>query len=75
MIKLNPSVPTNHKVSGNLYSDADHSILGEDMVDVLIPNGVLISCGWYPEGVGPRVPRWPREYLGIAIGSRWSGLL
>ncbi len=28
----------------------DRSLLGEDMVEVKLPNGILIVAGWYPEG-------------------------
>ena len=51
MIRITPALPFNYQVTGQLYWDADLSVLGEDMVDVLIPTtGVLISAGWYPEG-------------------------
>jgi hypothetical protein len=50
MKKYYPNVPDGSKVVGFIYWDADLTILGEDMVDVMLPSGVLISCGWYPEG-------------------------
>jgi hypothetical protein len=48
-IKYNPSVP-GCKVSGQLYASDNKKLLGEDMLDVVLPNGFLITAGWYPEG-------------------------
>lgn len=50
MIKLIPNAPSDCEVIGYIYSDHDSSILGEDMVEVVLPNGILVSAGWYPEG-------------------------
>lgn len=49
MIRLTPSVPEGCEVTGRIYWDRNAAMLGEDMLDVLLPNGVLVSCGWYPE--------------------------
>jgi hypothetical protein len=49
MIRIEPVVPPGCKLSGYLYDDPDKRILGEDMVEVLLPNGILVSAGWYPE--------------------------
>lgn len=38
------------EVYGALYESDDFFDLGEDMVDVVLPNGVLVSAGWVPEG-------------------------
>lgn len=37
------------QVHGSLIASNDPRDLGEDMVDVLLPNGLLISAGWFPE--------------------------
>lgn len=50
MIRLTPTTPENCDVRGRIYWDPNLTILGEDMVDVMLPSGILISCGWYPEG-------------------------
>jgi len=50
MLKLVPTTLEGCEVSGFIYWDDDLTILGEDMLDVLLPTGVLVSCGWYPEG-------------------------
>ena len=50
MIRLVPSAPPGCDVHGRIYWDANPAVLGEDMLDVMLPSGVLISCGWYPEG-------------------------
>jgi len=45
-----PTVPPECDVHGFLYEcDSKHE-MGEDMLDVSLPNGVLIIAGWYPEG-------------------------
>jgi len=49
MIKLTPNAP-GCKIVGYLYHSDDLSLLGEDMAEVALPNGVLVSAGWYPEG-------------------------
>lgn len=43
-------LPGGCKVVGALYGAGDPRDLGEDMLDVTLPNGCLISAGWYPEG-------------------------
>lgn len=50
MIRLHPTVPNDCQVFGFLYWHQNPRARGEDMVDVQLPNGLLISCGWYPEG-------------------------
>lgn len=50
MRNLIPNLPQGCQVFGHIYWDKDSRILGEDMLDVQLSNGVLISCGWYPEG-------------------------
>lgn len=37
-------------VHGSLAIGTNNQLLSEDMVDVELPNGILISTGWYPEG-------------------------
>jgi hypothetical protein len=49
MIRLTPTVPEDCDVIGQLYWDEDRTVLGEDMIDIVLPNGKLISCGWYPD--------------------------
>ena len=50
MIKLHPDVPADCQVFGFIYWHEIPRARGEDMVDVQLPNGLLVSCGWYPEG-------------------------
>lgn len=50
MRNLIPNVPPGCQVIGHIYWDSDHRVLGEDMLDLQLANGILISCGWYPEG-------------------------
>jgi hypothetical protein len=38
------------EITGFLYEADCPQCLGEDMIDVVLPNGVLITAGWYPEG-------------------------
>jgi hypothetical protein len=50
MYECKPYVPEcGAEVVGHLYEDEDRSVQSEDMIDVLLPNGILISGGWYPE--------------------------
>jgi hypothetical protein len=50
MRKVRPQVPDGCEVVGFLYGSDDMQELGEDMLDVSLPNGLLISAGWFPEG-------------------------
>lgn len=43
-------LPEGCKVVGALYGAEDPRDLGEDMLEVSLLNGRLISAGWYPEG-------------------------
>jgi hypothetical protein len=38
------------EITGFLYEADCPQCLGEDMMDVVLPNGILITAGWYPEG-------------------------
>lgn len=38
------------EVAGFLYSADSAEALGEDMLDVSLPGGVLVTAGWYLEG-------------------------
>lgn len=38
------------EVVGFLYSSDDPRDLGQDMLEVRLPNGIRINAGWYPEG-------------------------
>lgn len=40
----------NCRVYGQLIESNDPFDLSQDMVDVLLPNGLRISAGWYPDG-------------------------
>ena len=40
----------NCKVVGYLYDDPDPQGRGQDMVEIRLPNGIVIDAGWYPEG-------------------------
>jgi|GEM_PF-3503705 len=44
------TLPQDCQVFGCLYDSTDKRRLGEDMLDVVLPNGLLITAGWYPEG-------------------------
>lgn len=48
--EIHPSFPTTCKVSGFLYESDSTYEQGEDMLDVVLPNGILVSGGWYPDG-------------------------
>lgn len=48
--KVVPNVPPECRVIGWLYDSPDRTLLGEDMVEVILQNGVLVSAGWYPGG-------------------------
>jgi hypothetical protein len=37
-------------VTGEIVSDANSLILSEDMVEIDLPNGVLVYAGWYERG-------------------------
>ncbi len=50
LIPLNIQPEWKVLISGSLYYEADPRLRGEDMVEVRLANGLLISCGWYPEG-------------------------
>lgn len=47
-----PFVPSNLNcdVLGYLYTSGDVDDLGQTMIEVSTPNGILINCGWTPEG-------------------------
>lgn len=47
-VELHPSRQC--EVVGFLYSCDDPKDLGQDMVEVRLPNGIRINAGWYPEG-------------------------
>jgi len=48
--EIKPAFPPDCQVSGFLYEcDVKHE-QGEDMLDVVLPNGILVSAGWYPDG-------------------------
>jgi hypothetical protein len=50
MIRVNPTIPPDCAAVGSIYWDDNPAILGEDMLEVTLPYGRLVSCGWYPEG-------------------------
>jgi hypothetical protein len=50
MIRVDVNVPPICRRAGFLYWVEDVAGLGEDMVEVELPSGVLIDAGWYPEG-------------------------
>jgi len=45
-----PILPDGCQVCGFLYESDSRHELGQDMLDVVLPNGILITAGWYPEG-------------------------
>lgn len=50
--QITPALPSGCRSVGFLYDAQDQRELGEDMLDVALPNGLLIIAGWYPEGDG-----------------------
>lgn len=38
------------EVVGFLYESDDPADLGQDMIEIRLPNGIVINSGWYPEG-------------------------
>lgn len=38
------------EIGGFLYSCDEAKDLGQDMLEVRLPNGIRINAGWYPEG-------------------------
>ena len=50
MTKLNPSLPDDTRVLFNyLYDGAPVTSLGEDVFCAVLPSGVLVDVGWFPE--------------------------
>jgi len=47
---LIPNVPPGSQVCGFIYEADVATERGEDMLDVVLENGILITAGWYPEG-------------------------
>ena len=44
------SIPANYgQVFGAVYTSNNPDDLSEDMLDVLLPNGLLVCAGWYPD--------------------------
>jgi hypothetical protein len=41
---------TAEQVSGFLYESDDPADLGEDMLEIRMPQGLTLDVGWYPEG-------------------------
>jgi hypothetical protein len=46
----NPKFPDDAKVVGRVYSSDIPCCLSEDMLEVSLYNGILISCGFYHDG-------------------------
>lgn len=51
MIRVDPKVPDDCSVSGYLYFTSDKTGLSEDMIEIILPNGILVTGGWGPEGI------------------------
>jgi len=49
-------------VTGEIVSDDNSLILSEDMVEVELPNGVLVYAGWYERGNDPGKYRIYADY-------------
>ena len=49
-VSIHPPSEVTCEVIGFLYSCDDPRELGQDMVEVRLPNGIRINAGWYPEG-------------------------
>lgn len=47
---LTTKAPIGCKVVGRMYHTDDPTHRGEDMVEVQMPNGVLVYAGWWREG-------------------------
>lgn len=52
MKRLNITVPVecDAKIVGFLYDEPVATLRSADMIEILLPNGVLIEAGWHPEG-------------------------
>jgi hypothetical protein len=60
-------------VAGFVYAADVPEELGEDMLDLSLPNGVLVTAGWYPEGDPDgqyRVSVYDRSELVVSLWSR-----
>ena len=44
-----PNVPDGCEVFGYLYEGNGKVVPGEDMLDVRLPNGILVVAGWFEE--------------------------
>jgi hypothetical protein len=43
-------LPAGCQIAGDLYDAPEPAGRGEDMIEITLPNGVIIDAGWYPEG-------------------------
>lgn len=48
--QVHPPLPAECRVHGFLYEADDVRQLSEDMLDVVLPHGLLVTAGWYPDG-------------------------
>jgi hypothetical protein len=58
-------LPPECDVVGYLYHDPDPAGRGQDMVEVHLPNSIVIDAGWYPEG-----EPGGRYRIAVHLGSR-----
>ncbi len=47
--RIVPGLPKGCQICGFLYEADAKEQLSQDMIDVVLPNGVLITGGWYPD--------------------------
>jgi hypothetical protein len=45
---MKPTI-TNAEIRGEIHPPDDLPLLTQDMLEVELPNGVIIDVGWYPE--------------------------
>jgi len=48
--EIHPSIPDECRVAGFIVCSDNKLQLSEDMLDIMLPNGLLVTAGWYPDG-------------------------
>src|SRR5262245_22264259 len=49
MRQIIPRIPPRAMIVGFILESDDFMDLSQDMLEVSLPDGVLIKCGWYPD--------------------------
>ncbi|MBX9790920.1 MAG: hypothetical protein K2Y37_18535 [Pirellulales bacterium] len=50
--RIQTALPTNCQAHGFIYEADSEADLSEDMLDVVLPNGILITAGWFTDENG-----------------------